>query len=528
MTDRKKLETLFAEGRISRRDFITGMSALGITATVAPGLLVKSARAAAPKRGGKFRAGLRGSSTTHTLDPQTLIDTYLLNINYQLRNNLVEINHEFKPVPELAESWEASPDAKVWTFQIRKGVEFHNGKSMTVDDVIYSMNLHRDEKSKSAVKSLLAQIKDIRADGKDYVVFELAAGNADFPFIISDYHLVIVPEGSKGKDFDQGIGTGPFKLVKYEAGVITITKRNPNYWREGLPHFDEVETIAIEDNNARISALKTGQVDHICAVDLKLANMLKKVPGINVLQTPGTYHYSMPMLMDVPPFDNNDVRLALKYAVPREQIVKTVLRGYGSVGNDHPISKIQQYAANELPQRQYDPDKAKFHLKKAGLQNHTFTLYASDEFSFMDTAMLYKEAAAKAGFNIEVVRAPTDGYYDQIWRKKPWCLCNWGGRPTADWMFSVSYAEDASWNDSNWKHERFNKLLKEARAELNEAKRREMYVEMQRITRDEGGVIVHIFKDYIEATNKKIGHGPIAGNWFCDGARMAERWWFEA
>jgi peptide/nickel transport system substrate-binding protein len=95
-------------------------------------------------------------------------------------------------------------------------------------------------------------------------------------------------------------------------------------------------------------------------------------------------------------------------------------------------------------------------------------------------------------------------------------------------MFSVSYAEDASWNDSNWKHERFNKLLKEARAELNEAKRREMYVEMQRITRDEGGVIVHIFKDYIEATNKKIGHGPIAGNWFCDGARMAERWWFES
>jgi peptide/nickel transport system substrate-binding protein len=439
-----------------------------------------------------------------------------------------EIDHEFKPIPELAESWEASPDAKIWTFRLRKGVEFHNGKSLTAEDVLYSVNLHRGEKSKSAVKSLLAQIEDVRSDDKDTVVFQLTGGNADFPFIMSDYHVAIVPDGTEGDEFDKGIGTGPCELVKYEAGVTTHTKRNPNYWKENRAFFDEVETIGIGDTNTRITAIKSGKVDHINRCDLKLAKLLERAKGVNVLKTPGTYHYSIPMLMDIKPFDNNDVRLALKYAIDREQILKTVFGGYGNVGNDHPIAKIQRYAANDLPQRQYDPDKAKYHLKKAGLQNHTFKLYTSDEFGFMDTSVLYKEHAAKAGINIELVRVSTDGYWDDIWRKKPWVMCNWGGRPTPDWMFSTSYAEDASWNDSHWKHPRFNKLLKEARAELDETKRGEMYAEMQRICRDEGGVIVHIFQDHVEAKRTKVGHGPLAGNWQSDGARNAERWWFES
>ncbi len=111
--------------------------------------------------------------------------------------------------------------------------------------------------------------------------------------------------------------------------------------------------------------------------------------------------------------------------------------------------------------------------------------------------------------------------------KKPWCMCYWGGRPTEDLMFSTAYAAGANWNDSFWSHERFNKLLLEARAELNEPKRREMYVEMQLIVRDEGGVVVPIFNNYLFAMSTKIKHDEVmGGDGDLDGTRALERWWF--
>ena len=140
--------------------------------------------------------------------------------------------------------------------------------------------------------------------------------------------------------------------------------------------------------------------------------------------------------------------------------------------------------------------------------------------------MLYKEHASNAGININVVREPNDGYWSDVWMKKAWCACYWGGRPTEDWMFSTAYAAGASWNDTFWNHEKFNKLLVEARAELDDAKRREMYVEMQRILRDEGGVVVAMFPNYLFGTSTKIKHGEMSGNWDMDGGRLGERWWF--
>ena len=110
--------------------------------------------------------------------------------------------------------------------------------------------------------------------------------------------------------------------------------------------------------------------------------------------------------------------------------------------------------------------------------------------------------------------------------KKAFSTCFWSGRPTSDWMFATAYADDAAWNDSFWKHDRFNKLLKEARAILDQKKRREMYVEMQKIVRDEGSVIVPMYADYLAAATKKVKFSNVAGNWPMDGHKNAERWWF--
>jgi peptide/nickel transport system substrate-binding protein len=529
MSKLEKLEKLFLQGDITRREFMTRVSALGLMAAVSPVLLSKPAKAATPKKGGRFKLGLSGASTTDSLDPGTLEDITPQTINTQIRNRLVEIDYKSNPIPELSESWESSPDAVTWTFKLRQGVEFHNGKTMDSQDVIESFNHHRGKDSKSAAKGIVDPIKEIKADGKNTVIFTLESGNADFPYVASDYHLTIQPAGTKGKELEKGIGTGAFILQSFEPGVRALVKRNPNYFKEGRGHFDEVETIGINDVNARTNALKTGQIHAMNRCERKTVHLLERLKGISVIQSFGTKHYTVPMLATVKPYDDNNARLALKYAVKREELVKTVLRGYGYPGNDHPIGKNQRYFDAETPVREYDPDKARFHLKAAGLEGYTFKLHTSDAAfgGAVDAAVLYKEHAAQAGIKIDVVREPADGYWKVVWMQKPWVFCFWSGRVTEDWMFSTAYAADAGWNDTYWKHTRFNKLLKEARAELDDAKRRDMYVEMQRIVRDEGATVVPMFAADLTGVSDKLAYENVAADWEMDGMRAPERWWFK-
>ena len=525
---KSKLEQMFRSGKIGRRQFMEGVSALGLSAAFATGV-VSSVEAATPKKGGTLRAALGHGSTTDSVNPLTFDQTFNIGMGYALRNHLTEIGQDGKIKGELAESFEASDDATSWVFNLRKDVEFHNGKTLDADDVIESLNLHRAEDSKSSAKPLMAAVKEIRKDGPDKVIFELEGGNADFPVILSAYQMAIMPQKGGVVDIDSGVGTGAFTLQELEPGVRFRAKRNPNYWKEGMGHFDEILLLSIKDLNAKQSALQTDEVDMIDRPDLKTVRLIKRNPNVDVEQITGTQHYTFPMHTNIAPFDNNDVRLALKYGIDREVILKTVLQGYGALGNDQPIAPANQYYADDIPQRQYDIDKAKFHMKKAGVDKITVDLSAADAaFSgAVDAAVLYKEQAAKAGIEINVVREPNDGYWSNVWLKKPWCACYWGGRPAEDMMFSQAYASGADWNDSNWEHERFNKILLEARAELDTNKRAEMYREMQMIVRDEGGVVIPVFSSYVWVKNKRVAHGDVvAGNWDLDGNKYMERWWF--
>jgi peptide/nickel transport system substrate-binding protein len=527
MKDINELKRALSEGRLSRREFLGQAAALGITASLATSLAGGTALAAA-KKGGRFRVGLGHGSTTDSLDPATFENLYTQVVGSAMRNNLMEVNNKGELVGELAERYDVSDDARVWTFHLRKGVEFHNGKTLDADDVVASINHHRGKDSKSAAKKLLDPITELKADGKDKVKMALAAGNADWPFIMSDYHVAIMPAKDGKAEWQSGVGTGGYSLVNFEPGVRTSLKRNPNFFKSGSGHFDEAEVITIADVVARTNALTTGEIDAMDRVDLKTAHLLKRRKGIRVEETSGTQHYTFTMRCDTPPFDNNDVRMALKYAIDREAILQTILKGHGVLGNDHPIGRSNRYHADALPQRGYDPDKAKFHLKKAGQEGLTVDLSAADAAfgGAVDAAVLYKEHAAKAGISINVVREPNDGYWSNVWMKKPWCAVYWGGRPTEDWMFSTAYSADAAWNDSFWKHDRFNELLLKARSELESDKRGQMYTEMQTIVSNEGGVLVPMFANYLMGLSDKVKHDKMAANWSMDGFKCIERWWF--
>ena len=509
---------------VNRRDVL----ALG-TSAAALAVTGRQAAAAQPKKGGTLRVGLTSSGTSDSLDPATWSSSIMqVGFTGGVYNCLTEVSETGELTPELAESWEASSEgASTWIFNLRKGVEFHNGKTLDAEDVIASINYHRDENSKSAAKGIVSAIADIKADGKDKIVFKLVGPNADFPFLLSDYHLVITPSVDGKPNWQSAVGTGGYVVVTNDPGVRVTLKRQPNYWKSGRAHFDEAQLIAIGDVAARQNALVTGEVDVINKVDLRSLQILKR-DDIVIEEVTGTQHYSMPMNTKLAPFDNNDVRLALKYAIDREALVNLLLRGHGRVANDHPISPSNRFFAKDLPQRVYDPEKARFHLKKAGVDTLKLSLSAANAAfaGAIDAATLFHEQAAKAGITIEVVTEPDDAYWSNVWMKKPFVVSYWGGRPTEDWMFSQVYASNSKWNESFWSNATFDKLLLEARAELDDNKRRDLYVQMQGIVRDEGGSIIPMYANYVDARSTRVTHGEkIASNWELDGRKLLERWW---
>jgi len=509
---------------ITRRTMMQGTAAgaLMLGAGALPAL-------AAPKQGGKLRIGMAHGQTSDSLDPGTHENGFTGAMVVSYCNYLTEVGPDGNLRGELAENWEASADASSWTFKLREAT-FHDGRRIKAADVVASINHHRGEGSKSAAKPIVAPIKDLVAVGDDAVRFDLEAGNADFPYIVSDYHLPIMPANEDGTmDWQSRNGSGAFKLVNYEPGVRADFERHDGYHKPGLPYFDAIEMLAVVDPVARTNALMTGSVDVMDRVDLKTVSLLRRNPNVVVHSATGTLHYTFPMRVNEKPFDDNNVRMALKLSVKRQEMVDKILQGFGGLGNDLPIGVNQRYFNKKLPQREYDPDKARWHLKQSGLDSLDVTLLSANAAfaGAVDAAQLFAASAKGAGINVTVERAANDGYWSNIWNKKPFCACYWGGRPIEDQMFSTAYQTGAPWNDTAWGNERFDELLIAARAELNTDTRRAQYYEMQEILHNEGGLIAPMFAAYVTARTKAIGVPEVYGsNWSLDGNRFSERWWF--
>lgn len=487
------------------------------------------ARATGPKRGGHARIGVRGGSVSDTLDPQTFGDVFMRTVGYGIFNTLTGIAGDGTLSPDLAESWEGGEGATVWTFRLRKGVTFHNGKSFTADDAIASIRHHLGEDSKSGMKSQLKGISEIRKDDDHTITFTLASGNADFPFVLTDYRMMMMPAVDGKVDWQSGIGTGGYMLENFEPGVRASLKRNPDYWKADAAYFDSADVLRIPDIAARQNALSSGDVDYIDQIDLKTVSLMKRRQGVKVLETKGALHYVYAMNTQADPYTSVDIRQALKYGIDRETMLKKVLQGYGSIGNDHPIAPTHQYLASDIEQTAYDPDKARFHLKKAGMDSLAVDLSVSDFLynGAVDGAVLYSESARKGGIEITVKQEAGDGYFSNIFMKRPFYASYWGARPTEDMILSAAYSASSSWNETRFQHERFNTLLDAARAELDEEKRRQMYREIQIILRDEGGTVVPLFASNVFAVSDKIATPDVmSGAWELDGGRSLERWWF--
>ncbi|MGX8014188.1 ABC transporter substrate-binding protein (plasmid) [Mesorhizobium sp. ORM8.1] len=509
---------------VSRRAVLAGAAGLGVLTFVGP----KTLAADGPQQGGSVRLVDPNGSQSDTLDPATWTHEGIgAGYGGSVCNNLTEVMPDGGVTGDLADKFETS-DAKTWVFYLRKNIKFHNGKPLTVKDVVASFEHHTKNKA-TAASAISSQIDNVSADGNGAVKFVLKSANADLAYLLAAWNFPIMPADDDGTlNWAAGIGTGPFTLENFQAGRSLKLKRNPSYHKPGKPYFDEVEWVYISDVVSSTNALTTGEVDWVAQPDPKTMDLLKRNTGLQMMNIHGPRHFNFAMNTQLAPFNDVNVRLALKHAINREEIVKKLYGDTATVANDDPLSPVLKFSTDPLPRHTYDIEKAKQYLKAAGLTELSIELSTADSAypSAVEAAELFQQQAAPAGINIKVIREASDGYWSNVWlnKKKGFLATDWTGRATADWTFSVELASDSAWNETFWENKRFNELLVAARGETDDAKRGPIYAEMQQIVHDDGGLLTYAFANYVHAASKKIGYGQI-GPLIYDCYRLAERWW---
>ncbi|SPD64397.1 ABC transporter substrate-binding protein [Cupriavidus taiwanensis] len=511
----------------TRRDVLKMLLAGGMQATLAGGLAgaAVGAHAQTPKRGGRIRVAVATAAASDTLDPakQSNQNDYVrCNMVY---NGLTSLDRSLTPRAALAETFNTT-DAKTWVFTLRKGVTFHDGKALAPADVVYSIMRHKDPATASKAKVLAEQIESVKATGPNEVTVVLNSPNADLPVILGTFHFHIVKDGTT--DFSAGIGTGPYKIKEFKPGVRTLVVRNDAYWKPGKPHLDEIELVGIADDSARLNALLSGGMDLVAMVNPRSVSRVKGTPGYAIMTTQSGQYSDLIMRKDVGPGTNPDFILAMKYLLDRQQMRQTIALGNAVVGNDQPIDPTNRFYFKDLPQRPFDPEKAKFHLRKAGVSGKVQVVTSPAALYSVETALVMQQAAQRVGLELDIKRMPADGYWSNHWLNSHVGFGNVNPRPSADTIFTQFFKSDAPWNESRWKSPKFDQLLVAARGETDFAKRKQMYADMQTMVHEEAGIGIPLFLASIDAhTTRLKGLSPIPLGGLM-GYMFAENVWIDA
>lgn len=457
------------------------------------------------RQGGLLRIARPPASDAETLDPASSLSAY----EYlgALYSRLVKQAEDGSVLPDLATTWTPSADSMTWTFTLREGVTFHDGKSFTSADAAYTIRHILDPATKSPQAGVLSPFLEpsgISTPDKQTVVMKLATPNAEFVSLLMAYNCYVIPDGSASTIAKTGIGTGPFSLVSFTPAGQGSVKANPSYFG-GRPKLDTIEFTAIADVQARVNALLAGQVDLVAQTNLDLA--ASKTVGASSTATTATVKnaqwYVLPMLTTAAPFDDAEVRRAFKLAYDPQSILGLAINGRGSLANNNPVLPTD---ANYLDYKLTpDPEQARAVLQKAGLLTKGQELYTSSYDPVLTPmALAYQSSAKAAGLDVQVKTAAADSYYTDVWIKKPFCASYWyTGRPI-DQLLNQIFRAGSSYNETGWSSSQFASTLDAARKTADAAKRRQHYQDAQKLLVDDSGSIVPFFADRTIGLSKDV------------------------
>jgi peptide/nickel transport system substrate-binding protein len=517
----------------SRRDFLRGT--IGGAAAVGIGGLLGACGSSSstptttsptqsatgkPVRGGTLRLGCTGGGSSDTLDVQAGVNTVDFARAPQISNCLYEWNNEAVSVPALATLAEPNADASVWTIHLRQGVLFHNGKEMTSDDVIYSLRRIADPKLGLAGASGIAALDmtTIKADGKYTVIAPCKPGQrfSVLPDNLTGWgEMSIIP--AEGYDPKKPIGTGAFKYESFTPGQESVFTRFDNYWQDGadgkpLPYLDQVVISDVADETAQVDGLTGGSFSCIDLLSYgSIATIKSSGQLVNISDGGGWVPFTM--RIDVPPFNDNNVRQAMRWLVDRPEMRLQVFGGYGLIGND--VFGIVDPDYPTFPQRHQDIPYAKSLLAKSGHSNLSVTLVTSDiHEGAIPSATVFKEQAAAAGVTVNLNTVTPTAFFGSQYLKWTFAQDWWSAN---HYLRQVSYATlpTSPWNETHWASPasnpqpaeigaRYISLYHQALATVSDSVRKEIIAEMGKMDYDYGGYIIPYFSPVISGYVKNL------------------------
>lgn len=512
----------------SRRDVMNLLVAAGMSVTAAGtfAMFAETAHAETPRRGGRMKVGTNGSSATETLDPAKALTQTDFSRGFMFYNGLTTLDESLTPQLDLAEEIAPSERATVWNIKLRRNVRFHDGSPLTSADVVYSLQRHKDPAVGSAMRTLVAPMEEITATGPNEVRIRLSGPNADLPTIFGNWQCVIVKDGAT--DFRTANGTGPYKCQEFQPGVRSLAVRTAEYFKPGKPYLDEIELFGLTDDQARVNALLAGDMQFIGTISPRLVPRIISASNLALFETKGGAYHDLVLRLDGAPGSNPDFVLALKHMFNREQIRRTVYRGYAVIANDQPIDPTNRFYDARLPQRAFDLDKARFHLQRSGLANQAFPMVVSPAApNSEELGQVLQQVGQQIGLNLQLQRVPADGYWSNHWAKHPIFFSSIPPKASVDLTFTQFFYSKGPFNESAWRNERFDALLLEARAETDNERRRERYSEMQRLVHEGSGICIPVFASYLDAHVSNLkGLRPIPTGGMM-GYNFAENIWLD-
>jgi peptide/nickel transport system substrate-binding protein len=454
------------------------------------------------KRGGTLRVGAPGAGNADTINahavPQGVAWTARTETLYDA---LFGRTAKFELEGALAESIESNDAGDQWTVRLRDGMEWHNGKTIDVEDIIFSFERILDPKTAapggSRVKSL--RIERMRKLDPRTLRFELAKPNRLLQDVCTPELVFMVPVGY---DPEKPVGSGPFKLESFAPGQESVYSRFENYW--GDPAFlDELRIVNYDDDTARINALLSGQVDAIAGVPYGQAEVIKQSGKNELLVAQGGAWRPICMRVDVEPFSDQRVREAIRLLADREQMVEQALNGYGRVGNDL-YGIADPFYSDDIPQREHDPEKARSLLREAGLEGGEVTLTtAAVQPGIVEACQVLAENAREAGLTIKINKVDQETLYGDRYLQWPFTVDYYPGRsfltdvPTTD-------GPGSPYNQTHFDDPEFTDLYNQALAETDDDKVKDLIHQMQMIQHERGGYLVWGFSYALSAHSKAV------------------------
>lgn len=459
-----------------------------------------------PKSGGVLRLGFSGGSASDTLDP--LVSTTAIDFHRAaaLYDNGYWPDADFVYQPSLVEEATSNADASVWTIRLRSGVEFHNGKTMTADDFIYTVNrIFELPYSFLSGRFKVVDVPGITKVDDLTVTVPMTTPFSIFPNQLSQ--LAILPVGF---DPEKPVGTGPFMFKSFAPGRESVFVRNPNWWGgpaqlAGAPYLDELQILDFSDDTARVNALIANQVDGIDAVPYVQAQVLT-AQRMQMVDVPTGNWRPFTMRVDLEPFSDPRVREAMRLIVDRPGMIQQALNGFGTLGNDVYSPQDPNYAAANLPQRVQDIPKAQSLLKSAGYPDLTVELTTSPVAAgVVEASTVFATEAKKAGVTINVKKVDSGTFYGQNYLSWPFAVDWWTPLPYLDQAVTAD-GPTAALNETHWNDPEFTSNYYSAMKEPDAAKRAPFEQEMMRIQHERGGYIIWGFANTVDAHSSKV-HG---------------------